>query len=412
MKKILSILLSIILIISICPLGVFEFMASATTYSGSCGTNATWEYNTETSTLTISGTGDMSNYSASNYNGLLVTTAPWRKYYGAIKTAIINSGVSTIGTGAFYGCSGIVNLQISETINTIGIQAFSECSGLESITVNNNNFVYSSKGNCLIKIESNELVLGCKNSEIPNDGSVTKIGFQAFISCYGLIDISIPYGVTTLSSQAFDNCRNLKSIKIPNSVTSIEKYAFFNCDKLNTVYYNGTQEQRNLISIGYDNYYLTNAEWIYNCSAEHAGVLQKIEAKGDTLRSVYMKTAIQKKSGAKPTDSSYNLRLISMLDLLSDYSEVGFYITIEGYNDGENDEPIKYSTDTVYTSFLNGSTRIKASDYGAEYFTLVSMTVPNEYYSANIKIKPYIVFTDGTEFLGNEINTSVSNYIK
>ena len=62
-KKLLAIILVIALIISICPLGMFTFTASAETVSGTCGTNLTWQYDTSTYTLTISGTGAMNDYS-------------------------------------------------------------------------------------------------------------------------------------------------------------------------------------------------------------------------------------------------------------------------------------------------------------------------------------------------------------
>lgn len=423
--------------------------------SGTCGDNLTWTLDSE-GLLTISGTGKMYDY---NYDSL-----PWDSYRDSIKTVEIQSGVTSIGDGAFYGCTGLTSVTIPDSVTSIGKNAFYNCTGLTSITIPNSvtsigggafqgctGLTSVTIGNSVESIgdsafsfcsslasitipdgvtsiggsvfrgcsgltsitipdsvtsRSDFAFYGCTGlTSVTIGNGVTTIGSCAFGGCARLTSITIPDGVTFIAYYAFADCTELTSITIPDSITSIGSGAFSGCSNLNTVYYSGTESQRNQISIGINNTCLTNAEWMYNCKAEKA-------EKCKTLRKVYLKTAIQKKSGAKPTDSSYNLRLISMLDGLNDYSEVGFYITIAGYNDGENDEPIKYSTDTVYTSFLNGGTRVKASDYGAEYFTIVNMTVPNEYYSANIKIKPYIVFTDGSEFSGNEINTTVSKYIK
>ena len=373
----------------------------------------------------------------------LIETASKTLIAGCKNSIIPDDGsVISIADYAFSGCTGLTSITIPDSVTSIGNSAFANCISLKTV-------YYSGT-----QEQKNEISVGSNNTELTNadwiyatesgdnltweyiglthtlvisgtgnmkNYTLTRIVAQDYFDDleeelavsipsvpwdgYDIQTIEIQNGVTSIGDYAFLNLSGLTSIRIPESVTSIGKIAFYGCTSLKTVYYSGTESQKDQISIGSNNTYLTNAEWICNCTAERA-------EKCETLRKVYLKTAIQKKSGAKSTDSSYNLRLISMLDGLNDYSEVGFYITIAGYNDGENDEPIKYSTDTVYTSFLNGGTRVKASDYGAEYFTIVNMTVPNEYYSSNIKIKPYIVFTDGTEFLGNEINTTVSKYIK
>ena len=73
------------------------------TYSGTCGANVRWSLNTDTGALTISGTGAMMNYEWSN-------PAPWYSYRTSIKTATVQSGVTTIVSYAFYECPSLTDV--------------------------------------------------------------------------------------------------------------------------------------------------------------------------------------------------------------------------------------------------------------------------------------------------------------
>ena len=127
---------------------------------------------------------------------------------GLTSVAIPNS-VTSIGESAFRGCSGLTSVIIPNSVTSIGDGAFGGCSGLTSVTVDKNNGTYDSRDNCnaIIETSTNKLIVGCKNTTIPN--SVTSIG-----------------------DRAFEGCSGLTSVTIPNSVTSIGKYAFYNCSGL------------------------------------------------------------------------------------------------------------------------------------------------------------------------------------
>ena len=147
----------------------------------------------------------------------------------------IPDSVTSIGSSAFSGCSGLTSITIPDGVTSIGSRAFRGCSGLESITVEEGNEVYHSAGNCVIETESKTLILGCNNSVIPVDGSVTSIGDYAFYGCSGLTSITIPDSVTSIGDWAFYECSGLTSITIPDSVTSIGYYAFEDCSSLTSV---------------------------------------------------------------------------------------------------------------------------------------------------------------------------------
>ena len=123
------------------------------------------------------------------------------------------SSLESIGDYAFRNCSGLTRITIPDSVTSIGDRAFNGCSGLETITVEAGNTVYHSAGNCLIETASGTLIAGCKNSVIPQNGSVTSIGDYAFQNCSGLTgDLVIPEGVTSIGRNAFYNCSGLTSI--------------------------------------------------------------------------------------------------------------------------------------------------------------------------------------------------------
>ena len=176
---------------------LMPIMASADE-SGTCGNNLIWSYVDATKTLTISGTGSMSDYNM-NYNH---SPAPWYSFVSSIKYAIIESGVTSIGEGAFSYCSNLTSITIPNSVTSIGEDAFYGCSGLTSIT-------------------------------IPN--SVTSIEYEAFSGCSGLTSITIPNSVTSIGYGAFSGCSGLTTITIPNSVTSIVSGAFSGCSGLTSI---------------------------------------------------------------------------------------------------------------------------------------------------------------------------------
>ena len=141
----------------------------------------------------------------------------------------IPNSVTSIGDMAFYHCSSLTRITIPKSVTSIRRSVFFGCKGLEAIKAEKGNPVYHSEGNCLIETESKILVIGCKNSRIPTDGSVTSIGYMAFRSCSGLTSITIPNSVMQIGLMSFYGCNGLTSIVIPRNVMSIGRGAFDNC---------------------------------------------------------------------------------------------------------------------------------------------------------------------------------------
>ena len=124
---------------------------------------------------------------------------------------ILNS-VTSIGDCAFIGCSSLTSVTIPNSVTSIGDRAFEGCTSLTSIVVEIGNTTYDSrdKSNAIIETATNTLVIGCKNTIIPN--SVTSIGNFSFRKCTSLKSITIPESVTTIEYYAFADCTSLQSI--------------------------------------------------------------------------------------------------------------------------------------------------------------------------------------------------------
>ena len=152
-----------------------------------------------------------------------------------LTSIIIPDSVTSIEYGAFSGCTGLTSIIIPDSVTSIEYSAFSGCTGLTSINVDSKNTQYHSVKNCLIETASKTLIAGCKNSVIPDDGSVTNIGSEAFYNCAGLTNITLPNNVTNIGNFAFSGCTGLTNITIPDGVTSIGDDAFYECAGLTNI---------------------------------------------------------------------------------------------------------------------------------------------------------------------------------
>ena len=181
----------------------------------------------------LKGTPLMSSYSIIHGTRVICDEA-FKGYSHLMKITIPNS-VTHIGDRAFFSCR-LSDLTIPDSVNHIARNnPFSRCEWLTRIHVSNNNKTYDSRGSCnaIIHTASNTLLVGCKNTIIPD--SITHIGRFAFCGCIGLTKITIPNSVTHIEVGAFFLCSNLISITIPNSVISIEDFALAGCEKLTNI---------------------------------------------------------------------------------------------------------------------------------------------------------------------------------
>ncbi len=201
-KRLISMLLALALLCACLPQFALPVNAAASGYCGKqvgdmavAGTNLRWSFHESTGKLTITGSGDMTNWEP--YYALEL---PERFPKSDIKSVSLPNGLTSIGDNAFSGCSGLTSITLPDSVTSIGEWAFLGCENLKTINLGN---------------------------------SLEYIGWDAF-----------------------RNCTSLKSITIPSSVKKIGNGGKSNevfCSSLKDVYYCGTREQWNKISVANEN---------------------------------------------------------------------------------------------------------------------------------------------------------------
>ena len=181
-KKGLSLLLAGLLVLCLLPVRVWA----------ASGTTGDLSWSLSGGTLSITGKGDMPDYS----DGAM---APWFGSGAAITRISVGEGVSSIGELAFYGCGRVTAVTLPSSVTSIGTRAFKDCTALTGV-------------------------------RLPE--GLTSIGEAAFESCEKLTSVRLPEGLTAIGSYAFYRCSALSSITVPASVRSMGMVVFAYCESL------------------------------------------------------------------------------------------------------------------------------------------------------------------------------------
>lgn len=121
-----------------------------------------------------------------------------------LKSVSLPTGLTTIESTAFEGCSGITSVTVPDSVTYIGTRAFGDCTGMTSVTLPSG----------LTTIE-NSLLTNCSSlDDIDIPDSVTSIGTSGLSHCTSLVSVDIPSGVTFIGSHAFDSCTSLTGVTI------------------------------------------------------------------------------------------------------------------------------------------------------------------------------------------------------
>lgn len=281
--------------------------------SGTCGDDLTWKLG-DKGTLTISGTGEMYNYSMAD--------APWKEQKDLISALVVENGATSIGSSTFDGYTSLKSIKLASTVKSIGNNAFSNTGitsldlpeGMESIGIG---AFYNCEKMTELKLPESLTTLNngafafCKGlTAVTLPNKITFIGALAFEECTGLTSITIPENVTEIRNQAFYYCTALTMVELPKALQTVGDNAFYET-KLQDVYYAGTEEDWGKIAIGLKNEPLTNANLhcmgaVVVISGTCGGALTwKLDSKGTLTISGTGAMTDYTKSGVAPWNKDY-----------------------------------------------------------------------------------------------------------
>ena len=202
-QKLLVFFLVLSVIMAVTP---FSAEAAGVSGNGPCGENVYWTL--EDGVLTISGTGQMTSYARRGFiispDGTQIvgsSTPPWYYVRSDITTVVIEEGVTSIGSEAFWGLPEGISVTVPDSVTTIEREAF-RMSGVKEVHLGN---------------------------------GVTSIGWGAFADCYNLVSLTLPDSVTTVDRYAFA-WSGIEELNIGAGWTEIDVVELNDCTNLSAIH--------------------------------------------------------------------------------------------------------------------------------------------------------------------------------
>ena len=189
----------------------------------------------------------------------------------SLKNVTLSDSVSSVGKNAFYYCTNLEKIDNATNITYIGEYAFASCKKLSEFTMSENltEIGYAAFNACnLTSVTIPASVVSIGDNAFSSCGNLKSVEIKEgvktiekgmFSYCSKLINVSLPSTLETINVEAFRFCSNLTELEIPNNVKTIGEGAFYGSNALSTIYYNGTQNNWDKISISSNNGKLENA---------------------------------------------------------------------------------------------------------------------------------------------------------
>lgn len=329
---------------------------------GFCGHGLTWDFDFVTGELKISGDGDMWDYwditelpwygikdrinlielpegitsipeyafeNCSNFSELIIPDSvisigeyAFSGCSGIIELSLGNE-LETIGDYAFYGCSGIEKVDLRENITSIGENTFAGCSGMKEFYVSGNlekfgvNYISDFENLEILYVDNDHpdcftddnggLI---KRASRNSSSATTLVFYPANAPCE---TYAVPESIKFISSNAFNGNKNLKKIYFPKNLKTIYESAFADCTGITDIYYCGTEEEANKITVKENNDCLSDATIHYEHTHSFTETAEKAAtcSRDGYIKNIcgecgYAETEVIPETGHTATDWVYN----------------------------------------------------------------------------------------------------------
>ena len=274
------------------------------------GTTGDLKWSLSGGTLSITGKGDMPDYTDA-------VMPPWYDSTSAITRISVGEGITSIGDLAFYGCGRVTAVTLPATVTSIGDRAFKDCMALTGLRLPSG---LTDIGEAAF--ESCEKLTGIR---LPD--SLTTIGDYAFYRCYGLTSITIPASVSSMGMVVFAycggltgaeircpitkvpdwtfyKCTALAAVSLPDTVTEAGEYSFHECGRLEEIYYAGSSADGLLESIRQDDTALAAGASVKSDEAYTGASSSDIDVKPGSSTGSSSSTTVSDSGNSTITDKS------------------------------------------------------------------------------------------------------------
>lgn len=229
-----------------------------------------WSFDSRTGVLTISGTGAMADYKILKEDGVMHTSAGWKDFDEDITAVVIDRGVTSIGSYAFFRCTNLESVSILEGVESIGDRAFwndfalkgitipasvkkignttdnsrevfYQCYALENISVSNGNTAYKSVDGVLYTADGTTLIQYPQNKTdkaykmIDEATKAASLGNQAFSGNKEVTSVLLEKAPTTVGESVFSSCTSLTNVTLPDDMKELQDGMFAFCTALKTL---------------------------------------------------------------------------------------------------------------------------------------------------------------------------------
>lgn len=152
-----------------------------------------------------------------------------------LETLVLPESINRICEESIVLCESLHSIKIPSKVSIIEEGAIWGNNNLERLSVDSSNCYYDSRYNCnaIIRKYDNSLIVGCKNTKIPDN--INSIAYAAFRKCLGLETISIPGNIETVDCNAFCECRDLTSVLFNIGIKQIGDGAFRDCVNIDSI---------------------------------------------------------------------------------------------------------------------------------------------------------------------------------